>query len=495
MREKDNFLEDNTLIFKKYKPIKKIGYGASGNIYSTIRLSDKSVFAMKKEPKSKSKKRNFLELEAYNLYRLQGGLGIPKLITFGYVKNYNILIETLLDKSLFKIFIENKRKCHLYEVCLIGYQLLERLKWIHSKDLIYRDIKPENCLIGLSYPNVIYIVDFGLCKQYRSSKTGKHILPKSTGKFNGTLFYASPNAIKGKEISRRDDLISLGYMLIFLLKRELPWKYYTIDLRESKLFELTYLKDTNGVGKLFKNIPNEFKEYIIYSRNLKFEQEPDYSYLSSLFIKIITDMNLDYERITFSWIDVNERKQLIGIPRSHPKRKESSHKRLYTNIENKIKHNLIAKKINENQKQINKTFQNNEMIYGGGLEKNDLHIIKKNKNFQTISLNAFEKGFPQNKTIKKEEIKNISNNQKSNYIKNINIKTLKKINNRNITFNNIKKRNIIIKKIEKRYNLNLSTDIFYKTFFPKNNCNEKKNQINYKKRDFSLIRKEIDITK
>ena len=69
-------------------------------------------------------------------------------------------------------------------------------------------------------------------------------------------------------------------MLIFLLKRELPWKYYTIDLRESKLFELTYLKDTNGVGKLFKNIPNEFKEYIIYSRNL-----------------------------TFSWIDVNERKK------------------------------------------------------------------------------------------------------------------------------------------------------------------------------------------
>ena len=85
MREKDNFLEENTLIFKKYKPIKKIGYGASGNIYSIIRLSDKSVFAMKTEQKSKKEK--YLELEAYNLYRIQGGLGIPKLITFGHVKN------------------------------------------------------------------------------------------------------------------------------------------------------------------------------------------------------------------------------------------------------------------------------------------------------------------------------------------------------------------------------------------------------------------------
>ena len=134
-------------------------------------------------------------------------------------------------------------------------------------------------------------------------------------------------------------------MLIFLLKRELPWKYYIKNLNESKLFELTYLKDTNGVGELFKNIPNEFKEYIIYSRNLKFEQEPDYSYLSSLFIKIITDMNLDYKRITFSWIDANERKRLLGIPRSYSKRKESSHKRLYMSIKKKIKLILIFQKI------------------------------------------------------------------------------------------------------------------------------------------------------
>ena len=130
-------------------------------------------------------------------------------------------------------------------------QLLDRLEWIHSKNLIYRDIKPENFMIGINDPNVIYVIDFGLCKKYRSSKTGKHILPKLSKKFNGNIIFSSSNAIKGKEISRRDDIISLGYMLIFLLKRNLPWNINYNKLTQSKYFEIIYLKDTDGCGKLF----------------------------------------------------------------------------------------------------------------------------------------------------------------------------------------------------------------------------------------------------
>ena len=116
-KDKDNFLEENTLIFKKYKPIKKIGYGSFSNIYSAIRLMDKSVFAMKTEKISPWNKT--LESEAYYLYFLQGGLGIPKLITYGHNKSYNILIETLLDKSLYKIYVENKYECKMDDICLI----------------------------------------------------------------------------------------------------------------------------------------------------------------------------------------------------------------------------------------------------------------------------------------------------------------------------------------------------------------------------------------
>ena len=199
----DSFLNENKIIFKKYKPIKLVGVGSFGKIYSAIRLSDKNVFALKTEKVEKRNSLNkILETEAYYLFTLQG-FGIPKLISYGHTKNFNILIETLLGKSLFELFIKSQKPCNLTNICLIAIQLIERLKFIHSKDIIYRDVKPENFLIGIKDPNVIYIVDFGLCKKYRSSKTGKHLLPKTTNKFEGTLKYASSNVVKGKETSRR----------------------------------------------------------------------------------------------------------------------------------------------------------------------------------------------------------------------------------------------------------------------------------------------------
>ena len=259
--DNDSFLKENKVIFKKYKPLKIIGKGAFGKIYSTIRLEDKSIFAMKTERKNALKK--ILETEAYFLFLLQG-FGIPKLITFGHTKNYNILIETLLDKSLHDIFIKTRKPCDLKNLCLIAIQLLERLEYIHSKNIIYCDVKPENFMIGIKDPNVIYIVDFGLCKKYRSSKTGRHLLPRTTKKLSGTLRYSSVNVIKGKESSRRDDLISLGYVLIFLYKRNLPWISDYEKLNKRTYFELVMSKLTNAGGDLFKNIPKELEDYVKY---------------------------------------------------------------------------------------------------------------------------------------------------------------------------------------------------------------------------------------
>ena len=312
----DSFLRENLLIFNKYKVINKIEIGGFGKIYSVIRIKDNKAFAMKIERKNTNQ--NILESEAYFLYLLQG-FGIPKFITYGHFKNYNILIEELLDKSLYHLFIKKSYKCPITDACLIGIQILERLEWIHSKDIVYRDVKPENFLIGINDPNVIYVVDFGLCKKFRSSKTGKHLLPRLTGKFNGTLKYASPNVIRGKESSRRDDLISLGYMLIYLYKRNLPWEYDFGHITRKQYLEIMSIKDTNGFGKLFKGIPKEFEEFIKYSRNLKFEQDPDYSYLRSLLSKVI----FINEKVTFSWINSKKRENLLGIPRSHSRKRTS----------------------------------------------------------------------------------------------------------------------------------------------------------------------------
>ena len=445
---KDNFLKEDTFIFKKYKPIRKIGIGAFGDIYSVIDLNYKTSFAMKTEkieaePKS-------LETEAYYLYNLQGGIGIPKIITYGHIKKYNILIETLLNESLYNIYIKNNKYCSLIDICLIGVQMLERLEWIHSKNILYRDVKPENCLIGLKNPNLIYIVDFGLCKRYRSSKTGKHIPMRQTGKFNGTMEYASSYVLKGNESSRRDDLISLGYMLIFLFKKYLPWKISLKEINRTKYLELINKKESNDNGLLFKNLPQEIVEYIIYTNNLKFEQAPDYSYLSSLFKSIIFKMNLNYNKLSFSWI-TKPNKEAQNMTNS--KLLISNNQIGLTNIKE-----LKTKKINQREMNEQKPIINNNDIFGKQKKLNFMKYKKLNDEKSDKSLYSNQVN---NNTIIKlsNNDKKANNNQASN-------------DNSVNLFNNIKKNKKIIINIKNYQNNNFHDEIYL------NNTNSKKVYLN-----------------
>ena len=455
----DSFIDQNRYIFRKYKPIKKIGEGNFGNIYSTIRLKDKNVFAMKTE------KRNMiietLESEAYFLFILQG-FGIPKLITYGHTKKYNILIETLFDKSLYNIYIKNKKVCNIIDTCLIGIQIIDRLEWIHSKNIIYRDIKPEHFLIGINDPNIIYIVDFGLCKKYRSSKTGKHILPKLTYKFNGNILYASPNAIKGKESSRRDDLISLGYMLVYLFKRKLPWKYDFNILNKTKYFETVNLKDTDGNGELFKEIPSEFIEFIKYTKNLKFEQDPDYSYLRSLFIKILNNKNLNYRNLPFSWIN-SKNDKLSCFPKNNSVRKSSPHIRIIKKLKEEQIKKLRSETLNNLKVDLKKIPIVNK-IYPISKRQNNILVHKSNMN-NNNTLNRYEYN---SLLLKKNKFRNFKNNGavgKTNY-------NLEKNNLSSVKSDNNIKGNII--KFN-TYSMNNSDNNF---IFMSKNLKKNKNKIN-----------------
>ena len=128
----------------------------------------------------------------------------------------------------------------------------------------FRDIKPENFLFGEKDKDILYLIDYGLCKKYKSSKTGKHILPKNIGRAIGTARYASINAMSGKEQSRRDDIISIGYMIIYLMKRDLPWiiikgnNHYERYKKEYKMKKNIKLED------LCKDLPIEILEYMKY---------------------------------------------------------------------------------------------------------------------------------------------------------------------------------------------------------------------------------------
>ena len=285
------------------------------------------------------------------------------------------------------------------------------------KNLIYRDIKPENILIGKRDPNVIYIVDFGLCKKYRSSKTGKHILPKITGELNGTLRYASPHSLKGKDASRRDDLISLGYMLIYLYKKNLPWDFNMTNYDCNIITKIKYLKENNGRGSLFHNLPKEMVEYIRYTRNLKFEENPNYLYLSNLFLKILANNNLDYRFLTFSWIQP-ENKIFAGIPKNNYLWKNSPQKngiKNFLNEEKKLKRDISHKifgQFKENfyipSKSIELSFLNNdEMINEIKANKLKENIYKKINN-EILVIGRKEKN--NNLRVIKIGNKNIKNN-------------------------------------------------------------------------------------
>ena len=493
----DNFMQENDLVFKKFQLINKIGQGSFGNIYSVKRIKDNKLFALKAEKMNSGIK--LLESEAYYLLMLQG-FGIPKFISFGHTKKYYILIEELLDKSLENIFIENTRKANILDICLIGIQILDRLEWIHSKDIIYRDIKPANFLFGIKDPNVIYIIDFGICKKYRSSKTGKHVSPRLTKQFSGTIRYASFNVLNGKEPSRRDDLISLGYMLIRFLKGDLPWDTIGTIYNNTQFYYLRYLKENDGNGKLFNNLPEEIIEYIKYTKNLKFEQDPDYSFLRSLFNKIIFRKYSDYRNLTFSWI--NEKyKDLNGFPNNLSFRKSSSHKRIFKNIRDssierleKIKRELSQKNnINKNYRISSADeFSINVQSKNSNLYDNN-NIIEINEKNSLSNRSRENSSFLDENNLKIIKIGNIiENNKNENNIKKIN-KIINKenpidkvnvntsfINSLNNEKNNIKKK---IKKIPipKRNNINIIKDNLYMNYIDYNPNNINNKRIKYLK--------------
>ena len=206
----------------------------------------------------------------------------------------------LLGKSLEDIFQNQEKKFTLKTVCMIGIQMLDRLEFVHSKNIIHRDIKPDNFVLGLdNKSHIIYILDFGLSKKFRSSRTHQHIKFSVNKKLTGTARYASINALKGCEQSRRDDLEAIGYVLMYFLRGSLPWQGLHVNKGEDRYKKILMKKKGTSAEDLCKGFPKQFIEYINYTRNLEFEADPDYKFLRGL----LTDA-LEKEKCSFDfWYD------------------------------------------------------------------------------------------------------------------------------------------------------------------------------------------------
>ena len=262
---------EKQIFFNKYKLQKMINKSEFCYVYQGINLIDKELVAIKIENRVASD--NILESEAYILFYLKG-FGIPNLISNGKSGKYNILVEEFLGPSLQEISQKKviKNGFPLKDVCMIALQGLDRLEYIHSKNVIHRDIKLHNFLIGRNEEKIIYLIDFGFARKYKSSRTGKFIKFKNLKKVYGSLAFSSINANSGFEQSRRDDLESFGYMIIFLAKNTLPWlKAGKIKNKKARFIEAYKLKNSSNPENICEGLPEEFLDYIKYCRKLEFE--------------------------------------------------------------------------------------------------------------------------------------------------------------------------------------------------------------------------------
>ena len=208
----------------------------------------------------------------------------------------------LLGKSLEDIFQQQQKKFSIKTVCMIGIQMIDRLEFIHNKNIIHRDIKPDNFVLGLdNKSHIIYVLDFGLSKKYRSSRTHQHIKFSVNKKLTGTARYASINALKGCEQSRRDDLEAIGYVLMYFLRSSLPWQGLHVHKGEDRYKKILTKKRGTSAEELCKGFPSEFAEYINYTRNLEFEADPDYKFLRGLLLSVLEKENQPYD-FCYDWV-------------------------------------------------------------------------------------------------------------------------------------------------------------------------------------------------
>ena len=323
MEGKNRYENPKILIFRRFCLLENIGGGSFGTVFMGVNVKTQKKVAIKIEERKGEK--TSLEKEAYILYYLRGP-GLPEVITFGRTKKYNILVQTLLGKSLYDRFNDLNKKFTIKDNCMIGIQILERLEYIHSKNFIHRDVKPHNFLSGLKDESLIYIIDFGLAKKYRSQR-GNHVRFSVSKNITGTPRFCSANAMRGGEQSRRDDLESFCYVIIYFFKGCLPWQGLKVASRYERFELIAKMKKTTKVEKLCEGLPEEIIILCKYIKKLSFVDNPNYEYMKELLFDILKKLNLGNDNY-FSWL---QNKNIINIP-VQKNRKQSTRKRLLEQI-------------------------------------------------------------------------------------------------------------------------------------------------------------------
>lgn len=236
------------------------------------------------------------------LYRIMsGGVGIPHIRWYGQERDYNVLVMDLLGPSLEDLFNFCHRRFTMKTVLMLADQMISRIEFVHNKSFIHRDIKPDNFLMGIGrHCNKLFIIDFGLAKKFRDTRTYQHIPWREDKNLTGTARYASINAHVGGEQSRRDDMESLGYVIMYFNRSQLPWQGLKAATKRQKYEKICEKKIAVSTEVLCKGWPAEFGLYLNYCRKLKFDESPDYMYLRQMFRILFRTLNHQPDYV-FDW--------------------------------------------------------------------------------------------------------------------------------------------------------------------------------------------------
>jgi len=168
------------------------------------------------------------------------------------------MVFELLGPNLEDLLNFCNRKFSLYTTVAVAEQMIDRIEHLHSKGFLHRDIKPDNFTIGRTDPDIIFMIDYGLAKRYRDSKTKQHIPYRDNKSLTGTARYTSVNTHLGVEQSRRDDIEALLYVFVYFLKGILPWQGLRAFSKKEKYDQIMDAKMSTPPDMLCRGLPRIF---------------------------------------------------------------------------------------------------------------------------------------------------------------------------------------------------------------------------------------------